>query len=296
MSVEQEKTLLAKLKTYLIFAGPTTFAFFTVMILPFLYGIYLTFTDWDGISATHAFVGFSNYLQAFKDKVFWTSFLLTLKYVFFAVILINVIAFFLAYVLTSGLKGQNFFRAGFFTPNLIGGVLLGFIWQFIFSEILVYFGKSYNVPIFSNSWLSDPDKAFWALVIVTVWQYTGYMMVIYIAGLVNIPRDLLEAASIDGANSYQRLKNVILPLMVPSFTISVFLTLQRGFMVYDINLALTNGGPYKSTELISLHIYNTAFLHQQYSTGQAKAIFLFFVVATVTLLQVYFSKKLEVEN
>lgn len=296
MNVNQEKTLLAKLKTYLIFAGPTTFAFLTVIILPFLYGIYLTFTDWDGISATHAFVGFSNYLQAFKDKVFWTSFLLTLKYVFFAVILINVIAFFLAYVLTSGLKGQNFFRAGFFTPNLIGGVLLGFIWQFIFSEILVYFGKSYNVPIFSNSWLSDPDKAFWALVIVTVWQYTGYMMVIYIAGLVNIPRDLLEAASIDGANSYQRLKNVILPLMVPSFTISVFLTLQRGFMVYDINLALTNGGPYKSTELISLHIYNTAFLHQQYSTGQAKAIFLFFVVATVTLLQVYFSKKLEVEN
>ena len=296
MSVEQEKTLLSKLKTLLIFAGPTTFAFLTVIILPFLYGIYLTFTDWDGISATHAFVGFSNYLQAFKDKVFWTSFLLTLKYVFFTVILINVIAFFLAYVLTSGLKGQNFFRAGFFTPNLIGGVLLGFIWQFIFSEILVYFGKSYNVPIFSNSWLSDPDKAFWALVIVTVWQYTGYMMVIYIAGLVNIPRDLLEAASIDGANSYQRLKNVILPLMVPSFTISVFLTLQRGFMVYDINLALTNGGPYKSTELISLHIYNTAFLHQQYSTGQAKAIFLFFVVATVTLLQVYFSKKLEVEN
>jgi len=294
--VNQEKTLLAKLKTYLIFAGPTTFAFFTVMILPFLYGIYLTFTDWDGISATHAFVGFSNYLQVFKDKVFWTSFLLTLKYVFFTVILINVIAFFLAYVLTSGLKGQNFFRAGFFTPNLIGGVLLGFIWQFIFSEILVYFGKSYNVPIFFNSWLSDPDKAFWALVIVTVWQYTGYMMVIYISGLVNIPRDLLEAASIDGANSYQRLKNVILPLMVPSFTISVFLTLQRGFMVYDINLALTNGGPYKSTELISLHIYNTAFLHQQYSTGQAKAIFLFFVVATVTLLQVYFSKKLEVEN
>ncbi|ABY94290.1 binding-protein-dependent transport systems inner membrane component [Thermoanaerobacter pseudethanolicus ATCC 33223] len=296
MNVNQEKTLLAKLKTYLIFAGPTTFAFLTVIILPFLYGIYLTFTDWNGISATHAFVGFSNYLQAFNDKVFWTSFLLTLKYVFFTVILINVIAFFLAYMLTSGVKGQNFFRAGFFTPNLIGGILLGFIWQFIFSNILVYLGKSYNIPIFSGSWLSDPDKAFWALVIVTVWQYTGYMMVIYISGFMNIPRDLLEAASIDGANFYQRLKNVILPLMAPSFTISVFLTLQRGFMVYDINLALTNGGPYKSTELISLHIYNTAFLSQQYGIGQAEAFFLFFVVAAVTLLQVYFSKKLEVEN
>jgi raffinose/stachyose/melibiose transport system permease protein len=296
MSVEQEKTLLAKFKTYLIFAGPTTFAFFTVIILPFLYGIYLTFTDWDGLSETYTFVGLLNYLQVFKDKVFWTSFLLTLKYVIFTVILINVIAFFLAYMLTSGVKGQNFFRAGFFTPNLIGGILLGFIWRFVFSDILVYLGESYNIAILSGSWLSDPKKAFWALVIVTVWQYTGYMMVIYISGFVNIPRDLLEAANIDGANFWQRLKNVILPLMVPSFTISIFLTLQRGFMVYDINLALTNGGPYKSTELISLHIYNTAFLSQQYGIGQAKAFFLFFVVTVITLLQVYFSKKLEVEN
>jgi len=294
--VEQEKTLLAKFKTYLIFAGPTTFAFFTVIILPFLYGIYLTFTDWDGLSETYTFVGLLNYLQVFKDKVFWTSFLLTLKYVIFTVILINVIAFFLAYMLTSGVKGQNFFRAGFFTPNLIGGILLGFIWRFVFSDILVYLGESYNIAILSGSWLSDPKKAFWALVIVTVWQYTGYMMVIYISGFVNIPRDLLEAANIDGANFWQRLKNVILPLMVPSFTISIFLTLQRGFMVYDINLALTNGGPYKSTELISLHIYNTAFLSQQYGIGQAKAFFLFFVVTVITLLQVYFSKKLEVEN
>lgn len=294
--MSEEKGFLSKLKTYLIFAGPVTIAFFTVIILPFIYGIYLTFTDWNGISATHSFVGIGNYLQVFKDKVFWTSFLLTLKYVFFSVILINIIAFFLAYLLTSGIKGQNFFRAGFFTPNLIGGILLGFIWQFVFSNILVYIGQHFNLPIFSASWLSDPNKAFWALVIVTVWQYSGYMMVIYISGFMNIPKDLLEAASIDGANSYHRLKNIILPLIVPSFTISVFLTLQRGFMVYDINLSLTNGGPYKSTELISMHVYNTAFLSQQYGIGQAEAFFLFAVVATVTLLQVYFSKKMEVES
>lgn len=294
--MSQEKGFLKKLKTYSIFAGPTTFAFFTVIILPFLYGIYLTFTDWNGISATQAYIGFSNYAHVFKDPVFWNSFLLTLKYVFFTVILINLIAFTFAYILTSGTKGQNFFRAGFFTPNLIGGILLGFIWQFIFSNILVYLGKLYHIPFLTYSWLSDPDKAFWSLVIVTVWQYTGYMMVIYISGFMNIPKDLLEAASIDGANSYQRLKSIILPLMVPSFTISVFLTLQRGFMVYDINLALTNGGPYKSTELISLHIYNTAFLSQQYGIGQAEAFLLFFVVAAVTLTQVYFSKKMEVEN
>ncbi|MDK2903044.1 MAG: maltose transport system permease protein [Clostridiales bacterium] len=291
-----EKNFLSKLKTYLIFAGPMTIAFFTVVILPFIYGIYLTFTDWNGISATRAFIGLDNYLQVFNDKVFWSSFLLTLRYVLFSVILVNVIAFFLAYLLTSGIKGQNFFRTGFFTPNLIGGILLGFIWQFIFSNILVYIGELFNLPIFSASWLTDPNKAFWALVIVTVWQYSGYMMVIYIAGFMNIPKELLEAASIDGANSYYRLKNIILPLMVPSFTICVFLTLQRGFMVYDVNLSLTNGGPYKSTELISMHVYNTAFLSQQYGIGQAEAFFLFLIVAVVTLSQVYFSQRMEVES
>ncbi|MBZ4665166.1 sugar ABC transporter permease [Mahella sp.] len=291
-----EKNFLSKLKTYLIFAGPMTFAFLTVVILPFIYGIYLTFTDWNGISATHAFVGLDNYLQVFNDKVFWSSFLLTLRYVLFSVILVNVIAFFLAYLLTSGIKGQNFFRTGFFTPNLIGGILLGFIWQFIFSNILVYIGELFNLPIFSASWLTDPNKAFWALVIVTVWQYSGYMMVIYIAGFMNIPRELIEAADIDGANSYYRLKNIILPLMVPSFTICIFLTLQRTFMVYDVNLSLTNGGPYKSTELISMHVYNTAFLSQQYGIGQAEAFFLFLIVAIVTLSQVYFSQRMEVES
>lgn len=293
--MNQEKSFLDKFKTYLIFAGPTTVAFFTVIIFPFLFGIYLTFTDWNGISGSHSYVGFSNYLQVFKDKVFWTSFLLTIKYVFFTVILINVIAFFLAYILTSGIRGQNFFRAGFFTPNLIGGILLGFIWQFIFSNILVYLGKNFNIPIFSSSWLSDPNKAFWTLVIVTVWQYSGYMMIIYIAGFMNIPKDLLEAASIDGANAYHRLRHIVLPLMIPSFTVCVFLSLQRGFMVYDINLSLTNGGPFKSTELISMYVYNTAFLSQQYGVGQAEAFFLFLMVAIVTLAQVYFSKKMEVE-
>ncbi|SHH73029.1 carbohydrate ABC transporter permease [Clostridium grantii] len=293
--MNNEKSFIQKLKTYTIFAGPSTFAFLTVMIIPFLFGIYLTFTNWNGIDSEHILVGFKNYGEVFKDGVFWTSFGFTLKYVFVTVILVNAVAFFLAFILTSGTKGQNFFRAGFFTPNLIGGILLGFIWQFIFSNVLVYIGKNFNIPIFSSSWLSDPNKAFWTLVIVTVWQLSGYMMIIYIAGFMNVPGDILEAADIDGASPFIKLKNIILPMMIPSFTVCIFLTLQRGFMVYDLNISLTGGGPFKSTEMIAMHVYNKAFLAQQYGVGQAQAFFLFLMVASVTLIQVYLTKRMEVE-
>ncbi|SKA95112.1 carbohydrate ABC transporter membrane protein 1, CUT1 family [Caloramator quimbayensis] len=293
--MREESRFIDKLKTYIVYAGPTTFVFFTVIILPFLFGIYLTFTSYDGISNSHNLVGFANYIEAFKDTKFLASFLLTLKYVLYTVVFTNVIAFLFAYILTSGMKGQNFFRAGFFTPNLIGGIILGFIWQFIFSKLLVYIGNNFNIPIFSTSWLADPVRAFWTLVIVSVWQNSGYMMVIYIAGFMNVPKDLLEAANIDGANAWRRMVNVIIPMMIPSITICLFLTLQRGFMVYDVNLALTKGGPFKSTELISMYVYNQAFLSQKYGVGQAQAFVLFLVVALVSVIQVYFSKKMEVE-
>ena len=293
--MDQEKGFFNKLKNYLVFAGPTTFIFFTVIIMPFLYGIFLTFTDWNGISSGMSFTGLKNYIEVFKDKAFWSSFKLTLYYVFFTVILTNIIAFLLAYILTSGIKAQNFFRSGFFTPNLIGGVILGYIWQFIFSNVLTYIGKNFDISVFSSSWLSNPTRAFWALVIVGVWQYSGYMMIIYIAGFMNVPKDILEAASIDGANGFVKLKKIVLPMMIPSFTVCVFLSLQRAFMVYDVNLTLTGGGPFKTTELISMSVYNKAFLSQQYGVGQAMAFFLFLMVAVVTLAQVYFSKKMEVE-
>ncbi|MFN3568540.1 MAG: carbohydrate ABC transporter permease, partial [Caldimicrobium sp.] len=196
---------------------------------------------------------------------------------------------------TSGIRGQNIFRTIFFTPNLIGGIILGFIWQFIFHNALPYLGRHLGISIFSESWLATPEKAFWALVVVTVWQYSGYMMMIYIAGFVGIPQDLIESATIDGAGKFTLLTKVILPLMVPSFTICLFLSLQRSFMVYDLNLALTKGGPFKSTELVAMHIYNEAFLSQNYGIGQAKAFILFITVAIITLIQVYLSKKAEVE-
>ena len=204
-------------------------------------------------------------------------------------------AFTLAAILTSGTKGQNIFRAGFFTPNLIGGVALGYIWQFIFNNILTYFGTTYGNSFFASSLLSSPNRAFWALVIVSVWQYSGYMMLIYITGFLNLPKDVLEAASIDGAEGWARIKNVVLPLVMPACTISVFLTLQRTFMVYDVNMALTKGGPFKTTELISMFVYQKAFKERSYGIGQSQAVILFLIVAIISITQVYITKKREVE-
>lgn len=284
-----------RLKNFCIFALPAVFIFVTVVIVPFLYGMYLTFTDWNGVTDVKNLVGFANYAELFKDTGFWSSMLLTLKYVFFSVLLVNLVAFLFAYMLTSGMKGQNFFRTGFFTPNLIGGVVLGFIWQFIFSRILVNIGDSTGWGIFSTSWLSDPNKAFWSLVVVTVWQLSGYMMLIYVAGFTGMSEDVLEAASIDGATGFQRLKSIVMPLMVPSFVICLFLTLSRAFMVYDVNLTLTGGEPYGTTRLVAMHVYEKAFTARQYGVGQAEAVFLFLVVALISGLQVYLGKKKEVE-
>ena len=278
----------------LMFALPALIVFAMVVIVPFVYGFYLTFTDWNGVRSHKMLIGFANYISTFVDKHFWLSIWLTLRYVLCAVILVNVIAFFLAYLLTSGMKGQNFFRAGFFTPNLIGGVVLGFIWQFIFSRVFVALGKHLAITAFCSSWLSDPTRAFWALVIVTVWQLSGYMMLIYIAGFTGLSKDILEAASIDGANGLTRMRHVIMPLMVPSVVICLFLTLSRTFMVYDINLTLTGGEPYGTTRLVAMHVYEKAFTSRDYGTGQAEALVLFVIVALISGIQVSLGRKKEV--
>ncbi|WP_372660326.1 carbohydrate ABC transporter permease [Cohnella sp.] len=289
-----EKGKLDRLQSRLLFTGPTLFAFITVVVAPFLYGIYLTFTNWDGIATTYDYVKFDNYLTVWRDTEFWTSFVMTLKYVLLSVVLINAVAFFLAYALTKRNR-SNLFRTGFFLPNLVGGIILGLIWNFVFSHVLVNVGTKLGIPFLEGSWIVEPQQALWALILVTVWQYAGYMMVIYIAGLMNVPKDILEAASIDGATGWRRLQSIVLPLMIPSFSVCIFLSLQRAFLVYDLNVSLTNGGPYGSTQLVSLFIYEKAFLSREYGVGQAEAFVLFLMVAVITLLQVYFSKKMEVE-
>lgn len=272
------------------------FCFFAVVIIPFLYGVYLTFTDWNGVAQDKSFIGFTNFISVVQDKLFWSSLLLTFKYVIVVVILVNVIAFAIAYLLTRGIKGQNFFRAGFFTPNLIGGIVLGYIWQFVFSRVFVNIGESTGWNLFEISWLSDPSKAFAALVMVSVWQLSGYMILIYVAGFMGLSEDVMEAASIDGATGWAKLKNIIMPLMMSSITICLFLTLSRAFMVYDVNLSLTSGGPYGTTEMAAMHVYEKAFTSRQFGVGQAEALILFIVVACISGLQVYLTKKQEVET
>ncbi len=281
-------------KDFCIFALPGMFCFFAVVIVPFLYGVYLTFTDWNGVAQAKNFIGFKNFASVIQDGQFWSSLLLTFKYVIVVVILVNVLAFAIAYLLTRGIKGQNFFRAGFFTPNLIGGIVLGYIWQFVFSRVFVNIGESTGWSLFEISWLSEPNKAFAALVLVSVWQLSGYMILIYVAGFMGLSEDVMEAASIDGAAGWAKLKNIIMPLM-SSITICLFLTLSRAFMVYDVNLSLTSGGPYGTTEMAAMHVYEKAFTSRQFGVGQAEALILFIVVACISGLQVYLTKKQEVE-
>lgn len=289
------KKRLSNTGLFAVFMTPTLILFITVMLIPFLYGIYLTFTDYNPIAGNYNFVGFRNFAAIFSDKEFVQQFVKTLGYVLFSSIFCNIIGFFLAYLLTSKIKARNFLRAGFFTPNLIGGIILGYIWKFLFANVFTQIGKSLGIKALTTSFLTDPDKALLALIIVTVWQYAGYLMTIYIAGFLSIPNEIQEAAEIDGAVGLSKLFRITVPLMVPSFIICFFITISRGFMAYDLNLALTNGEPYGSTQLAAMHIYQKAFLANQYAVGQAEAIVLFIAVAAVAVSQVLLTKRLEVE-
>ena len=283
-----------KIQNVLQFAGfglPATLIWAAVVIIPFLYGIGITFTDWNGLSLDINFIGLKNYKTVFSDPTFLSAFLKTVIYVLFTVIVSNVVGFLLALVVTSGIRFQGLFRTGFFTPNIIGGIILGYIWNFIFSYAITSVGKTMGIESLSTSWLTDPTKALAALIIVSSWQLSGYLMVIYIAGLTNISGELLESAQIDGATGWQVIKNIKVPLVRNSITICTFLAISRSFMSFDMNLSLTAGGPYKSTELIAYKIYQTAFTSMEFGKGQAQAIVLFVIVAAISLLQVYFTNK-----
>ncbi len=278
----------------LFFTGPTIFFFALAVLVPFAYGLYMTFNTVSSPIDPLQFAGLSNYREAFQDQRFWDALWLTIKFVLATVILINILGFLLAFLVTSGVRLQNFFRTALFTPNLIGGLVLGYIWQFIFVQTLPALGEKFGIESLRLGWLGDETMAFWAIVIVSIWQSAGYMMIIFVAGLINVPKDVLEAATIDGANGWQRLRAVTLPLMVPSFVVTVFLTLKNAFMVYDLNYSLTAGGPYGSTTMVSMQVVQKAFNENNYGVGQAEAFVLFVIVAVITGLQVYFSKRLEV--
>ena len=296
MSISKKsRTKIKNTGTFLVFAGTSLFFFVMTILVPLVYGVYLTFTDWNGISREKNIVGLENYIKAFGDVKFWQSLLLTIIFTGIAVLLVNYIAFHLARLVTKGVRFQNFYRASFFTPNLIGGVVLGYIWQFIFGRVLVAFGKSLDIGFLSKSWLSDTKLAMAALILVTVWQYSGYMMLIYIAGLMNVPKELLEAGRIDGCDEKACRKYIVMPMMISSFIICIFLTITRCFMTYDLNFSLTEGNPFGSTVMASMYVYRKAFSEKNYGLGQTEAILLFVVCAFVSLMQIYFTKKKEVQ-
>lgn len=270
-----------------IFVLPTFLAFVIGFIIPFAQGFYLSFCKFTTVGNA-TFVGISNYTAAIKDTSFTSSFKFTVLFAIVSILLINVLAFGLALLLTQKLKGTNIFRTIFFMPNLIGGIVLGYIWQLIFNGIL----EKYGTALALNEWYG-----FWGLIILVSWQQIGYMMIIYIAGLQSIPGDVIEAAQIDGAGKWTKLFKVTIPMMMPSITICMFLSLTNGFKLFDQNLSLTAGEPSKMSEMMALNIFNTFYGRTGWEgVGQAKAVLFFVLVVAISMIQLHMTRSKEVQQ
>ena len=292
-----------------IFLLPVLFAFTLVIVVPFLLGVWYSFTNWSAtarLGETLRFIGFENYAKILKDPSFAYSFLLTVVYTIFNMVAINVASFSLAMLVTRSLKGKNVYRAGFFVPNLIGGLILGYVWQFVFNNAVPSIGTALGLASWAqaeNLVLGKSVSALIALVIVSTWQYAGYIMVIYVAAIENIPQELIEAAQIDGASPLRRLFAITLPMTRQAFTITLFLTLVNSFKQFDVNVSLTAGGPATmfagqpilGTQLLALNIYNQGFRSNDMAGGQARAVVFFLVLTLVSIIQVSINKKREIE-
>jgi raffinose/stachyose/melibiose transport system permease protein len=275
-------------KYFLFFLGPTLLAFTIAFIVPFIMGIALSFAHFTTMEDV-TWVGFSNYIRAFSNLDFINALGFSALFTVVSVIIINVVAFFLALLLTRGYRGTNVFRTMIFMPNLIGGIVLGYIWQFLINGFL---SKTFGVTI-----TVDPKYGFWGLVILSNWQFIGYMMIIFIAGIQNVPNDVLEAAKIDGAGPFRTLGRIIVPLVMPSITITLFMTLTNSFKMFDQNLALTAGEPGKRTAMLALDIYNTFYNRVGWEgVGQAKALMFFVMVVIISMVQISITRKREVTN
>lgn len=267
-----------------LFTGPTVAAFIIGFVVPFVLGMYLSFTEFRTVTRS-TWVGFDNYLKLFGDETFAHSLWYTAAFAIVTTILINVFAFAIAYLLVKQFRGKNTFRSVFFMPNLIGGIVLGYIWLLLLNGVLGMWARSITY---------NETYGFWGMVILMCWQQIGYMMVIYIAGLQSIPTELLEAAEMDGASAGRRLRSVIIPLVMPSITVCTFLTITNGFKMFDQNLALTNGAPSRLSELLALNIFNTFYGRTGFEgVGQAKAVVFLIIVAVIALAQNRFARSKE---
>ncbi len=276
------------------FLFPMVFTFSITVLLPFILGIFYSFTDWNGMQVKN-FVGIANYVKMFQQMDFVYAFFITLLYTVINMFLVNGVAFGLALLVTSNVRGKNFFRAAYFLPNLIGGLVLGYVWQFIFNQVFTMGG--------ALSMLSDPNLALFSILIVSTWQYAGYIMMIYVTGLQTVPKDVLEASNVDGANALTTLLKIKIPMIANTFTVCIFMTLVNSFKQFDLNLAITKGAPARilggkaiqSTEFLALNIYTTAISKNNYALGQTKAVVFFVILAIVSLTQVIISKRKEIE-
>lgn len=292
-------------RNFIFLVTPAVFVFLLVIAIPFFLGVYYSFTDWGGITQSETnFVGFSNYIQSLTDTRFQYSLMITIIFAIINVIVINLVSFGLALLVSSAIKGRNFYRAGFFLPNLIGGLVLGYIWQFIYNQVFPSFGEAIGSEwLMTNLFLGKPNLAMSALVITNTWQYAGYIMMIYFAGLQSVPESLYESASLDGANEWYKLIHITIPMVMSSFTVSLFLTINNSFKIFDVNVSLTGGGPsimwqgqaIKGTEFITMNIYNTASVENQLARGQARAVILFIILVIISLTQTTLTKRREVE-
>lgn len=275
-------------KYFAVFLLPTVIAFSIAFIIPFITGLYLSFCDFTTVSNAK-FLGIQNYITAFEpSQRFIESFGFTTFFTIISIVTVNIIAFTLAYLLTKKIKGTNFFRTVFFMPNLIGGIVLGYTWQSMINAVLANYGTTL---------VANEKYGLIGLILLMNWQMIGYMMIIYIAGLQNVPTELIEASKIDGATKWQTLRHVTVPMVMPSITICLFLTLSNSFKLYDQNLALTNGAPMHKTEMLALNIVNSFYGRNNFEgVGQAKAVMFFVIVALIALTQLYYTRNKEVEH
>jgi raffinose/stachyose/melibiose transport system permease protein len=280
---------------YAAFVAPAIIFFALIILIPFLRAIIFSFQDWDGISSNIAWIGWGNYERLLHDESFWNSFKFTVKYVLATTIFLNVFGLMLALGLNRAIKGRNLLRTVFFLPYVMGSVIVGFIWQFIITNLFNEIGVSTGWALFQKNWLSLPDYAFWSIVMVAVWQSVGYFMIIYLSALQGVSKDLVEASEIDGAGYWSRMRNVVFPLIRPAITINLFLAIANGFKGFDLNYSLTGGGPFGTTQSLAYHIYTEGFGRNLFTYASAKAVIFFLILATVTIVQSAVLKRREVE-
>ncbi len=287
---------IQEIRNDLVFIGPGVLVFAVIVLLSFVLGVYYSFTKWNGVNQHAVWIGLKNYFEIFSgDKQAATAAVFTAKFTLASVIISNLLAFFLALMLTLPLRTAKVMRTVIFLPNVIGGIILGFVWRFIFTNSFPTIGNVTGIGFFQLPWLGSPGTGFWGSVIVFIWQRTGYLMMIYVASIMSINESLIEAAHMDGASPVQVLRKIIVPLTVPAITICIFLALSWTTKMFDVIFALTGGGPFGSTETFAMNIYYQAFQYNDYGLGSAKAIVFFIVVGVISTAQVLITKRWEVE-